>query len=147
MISGTSAGFGRRLAAFVYDAFLVGAILMVYTAFALFFTRNAGGRPQALLPDTVGPWAYLYYAGEAALIGAYSVLNWLHSGQTLGMRAWRLHAVDCGGKPLTPRAAVLRFASAVLAWTPAALGVLWLYADSDGLALQDRLSNTRVVRI
>ena len=145
MKNGTSARFGRRLAAFVYDAFLVAAVLMVYTAGVLFFTRDGGGRPQPVLPQTVGAWAYLYYCGEAGLIGAYSVLNWVHSGQTLGMRAWRLHAVDAGGRPLKAGAALLRFVCAALAWSPAALGVLWLYVDRDGLALQDRLSNTRVV--
>jgi len=34
-----------------------------------------------------------------------------------------------------------------LAWTPAALGVLWLYLDPDHLALHDRLSKTRVVHL
>jgi uncharacterized RDD family membrane protein YckC len=34
-----------------------------------------------------------------------------------------------------------------LAWTPAALGVLWLYVDPDHLALHDRFSKTRVVHL
>ena len=35
----------------------------------------------------------------------------------------------------------------VLAWALAALGVLWLYADPEHLALHDRLSKTRVERL
>lgn len=147
MTSGTSAGFGRRLAALLYDAFLVGALLMVYTAAALIFTRGGDGRPQPILRETVGAWAYVYYAGMVAVITAYSVLNWTRSGQTLGMRAWRLHAVDAAGRRLTLPAALVRFGWAVCAWLPAALGVLWLYFDRDRLALQDRLSNTRVVHL
>lgn len=142
MSSGTSAGFGRRCAALLYDALLLGAILMVFTAAMLFMTHG-----NALLPDTVGAWVYLYRAALVVVIGAYFVINWVHSGQTLGMRAWRLHAVDEQGKRLTVGPAALRFACAVIAWLPAALGVLWLYVDHERLALHDRLSRTRLLHV
>jgi len=35
----------------------------------------------------------------------------------------------------------------LFAWSPAALGVLWLYADPEHLALHDRLSGTRVLHL
>jgi uncharacterized RDD family membrane protein YckC len=41
---------------------------------------------------------------------------------------------------------LLRFALAVVAWTPAALGVLWLFIDPERLAIHDRLAKTRLVR-
>jgi uncharacterized RDD family membrane protein YckC len=142
VISGTSAGFGRRAAALLYDCLLLAALLMIFTAGALFFTHGA-----AVLHETAGPWVYLYRAGLVAVIAAYYVLNWIHSGQTLGMRAWHLRAVTDTGRPLTWTAALLRFICGVFAWPPAALGVLWLYADPEHLALHDRLSRTRVVRL
>jgi uncharacterized RDD family membrane protein YckC len=138
--SGTSAAFGRRVAALLYDGLLVGALLMVFTAAVLFLTHG-----NAVLRETVGAWVYLYRIGLVAVIAAYFVFNWTHSGQTLGMRAWRLHAVDVTGRRLKLGSASLRFACAVLAWGPAALGVLWLYFDAEGLALHDRLSKTRVI--
>jgi uncharacterized RDD family membrane protein YckC len=142
VISGTRAGFGRRLAALLYDALLLAALLMVFTAGALFFTHGA-----ALVPATVGAWVYLYRAGLVLLIAGYYLLNWLRSGQTLGMRAWRLRVVTESGKPLAWSAAALRALFGALAWAPAALGVLWLYVDRDHLALHDRLSKTRVVTL
>jgi uncharacterized RDD family membrane protein YckC len=142
MISESSAGFGRRLAALIYDGLLLTALLMMFTAGALFFTHGA-----AVLPATAGAWAYLYRAGLVLVIAAYYVLNWLRSGQTLGMRAWHLRAVADSGKPLALKAALLRVVFGLLAWAPAALGVLWLYFDPERLALQDRLSRTRVVRL
>ncbi len=142
MTSGSSAGFGRRFAALLYDSLLIAALLMVYTALAMLFTRG-----HALLTDTVGAWAYLYQAGLVMVIGAYFVCNWVHSGQTLGMRAWRLHAVDRHGKRLTVRSAARRFIFAMFAWIPAALGVLWLYVDRERLALHDRLSGTRILHV
>ena len=142
MISGSSAGFGRRLAALVYDLFLLAALLMVFTGAALFFTHGA-----AVLPDTAGAWVYVYRAGLVMVIACYYVANWLRSGQTLGMRAWRLRAVSDAGKPMSLKAAVLRAVFGALAWLPAALGVLWLYLDPEHLALHDRLSKTRVVKL
>jgi uncharacterized RDD family membrane protein YckC len=142
VISGVSAGFGRRFAALLYDCFLLAALLMVFTAAALFLTRG-----KAVVPETVGAWVYVYRAGLVGVIAAYFVLNWMHSGQTLGMRAWHLRTVDESGKPVTAAKALLRFMLAVPAWAPAALGVLWLYRDPERLAIHDRLSRTRVVRL
>jgi uncharacterized RDD family membrane protein YckC len=142
VISGASAGFGRRAAALVYDALLVVALLMIFTAGALFFTHGA-----AVVTTNAGAWVYAYRAGLVLVIAGYYLLNWLRSGQTLGMRAWRLRVVTDSGKPLTFDAAVLRLIFGALAWAPAALGVLWLYVDPDHLALHDRLSRTRVVRL
>jgi len=140
VISGSAAGFGRRLAALIYDALLLAALLMVYTGAALFFTHGA-----AVVPASAGAWAYVYRAGLILVIAAYYVINWLRSGQTLGMRAWRLRTVSDSGRTLTLSAAALRVLFGALAWAPAALGVLWLYLDTDHLALHDRLSKTRVI--
>ena len=142
MNSGAGAGFGRRAAALVYDALLVAALLMIFTAGALFFTHGA-----AVVPANAGAWVYAYRAGLVLVIAGYYLLNWLRSGQTLGMRAWHLRVVADSGKPLSFGAAALRLIFAALAWAPAALGVLWLYVDPAHLALQDRLSRTRVVRL
>jgi uncharacterized RDD family membrane protein YckC len=138
---GTSAGFGRRFAALVYDLLLIAALLMVYTA-AVVLAR--GG---AMTRSTAGLWWYAYCTGEVTVIGCYYLINWMHSGQTLGMRAWRLRAVDDSGRSLKLTPAALRLAWGALAWAPAALGVLWLYFDPEHLALHDRLSRTRVVRL
>lgn len=143
MTSGTSAGFGRRFAAGIYDALLLVGVLMVYTAAVHLLTH--GG---AILVETVGTfWAMAYRLSLLVVIGVYFVGNWMHSGQTLGMRAWRLHAVDTGGRRLQAWPATLRYLLALCAWLPAALGVLWLYVDPEGLALQDRLSGSRVVYV
>jgi uncharacterized RDD family membrane protein YckC len=138
--SGISAGFGRRFGALLYDAFLLAALLIIYTFAALVFT---GG--HAILRDTAGAWYFVYLAGEIAVIAGYYLLNWTRSGQTLGMRAWHLRAVSDFGKPLSIPSALLRFLCGLLAWPPAGLGVLWLYLDRDRLAIHDRLSKTRIV--
>jgi uncharacterized RDD family membrane protein YckC len=142
VISGASARFGRRFAALIYDLFLLVALLMVFTGGALFFTHGA-----AVVPATAGAWTYLYRAGLLLVIACYYIVNWLRSGQTLGMRAWRLRAVLESGHKMTLKAAILRVIFGAAAWAPLGLGVLWLYLDPDRLALHDRLSKTRVLHL
>ena len=142
MISGTSAGFGRRVAALLYDSVLIAALLVIFTSGAVFFNRSV-----AVEQETAGAWVYLYRAGLVGVIAGYYLLNWTHSGQTLGMRAWHLRAVADTGEPMALKSAILRFVYGILAWSPAALGVLWLYTDREHLALHDRLSRTRVVHL
>jgi uncharacterized RDD family membrane protein YckC len=140
--SGTSAGFGRRLAALLYDAVLLAALLVIFTSGAVFLNHGV-----ALERRTAGAWFYLYQAGLIGVVAAYYLINWIRSGQTLGMRAWRLRTVTESGRPLGWKSAALRLSVGALAWAPAALGVLWLYADPEHLALHDRLSRTRVVHL
>jgi uncharacterized RDD family membrane protein YckC len=139
VIRASSAGFGRRFAALIYDGFLLIAVLMPYTWVVVLIhggaVTEAGGR--------LTWWAYR--GGALAIMAAYYVLNWTRSGQTLGMRAWRLRALDDSGRPLHVGQAFARFCWALVAWMPFGLGVLWLYADPARLALHDRLSRTRVV--
>ena len=142
MTSGFSAGFGRRVAALLYDSLLLAALLVIFTSGAVFLNHRV-----AVEPATAGGWAYLYRTGLVGIVAGYYLLNWLRSGQTLGMRAWHLRAVADSGRPMALRAAALRILFGVLAWTPAALGVLWLYADPEHLALHDRFSKTRVVHL
>jgi uncharacterized RDD family membrane protein YckC len=139
-VNGEPAGIARRLAALFYDALLLAALLMVFTAAVLFMTHGS-----AILPETAGAWVYLYRAGLFAVIAAYFVGNWIRSGQTLGMRAWHLYVLDERGGRLRILPALLRFVLAVAAWLPAGLGVLWIYLDPAKLSVHDRLAKTRMI--
>lgn len=142
MTTGVSAGFGRRLAALLYDALLMTALLVIFTTAAVMLLART-----AITPETAGPWAYVYRACLLLILAGYYLLNWTRSGQTLGMRAWRLRAVTELGTRMGWKSAALRLGLSVLAWMPLGLGVLWLYFDSEHAALQDRLSRTRVVQL
>lgn len=139
-MSATSAGIARRLAALFYDALLLAALLVVFTFGILPFTHGS-----AVMRETVGSWVYVYRAGLVAVIAAYFVGNWMHSGQTLGMRAWHLYVLDAHGGRLGILPALMRFLLAVAAWLPLGLGVLWLYLDPARLTLHDRLAKTQMI--
>ncbi len=125
----------RRLAAAVYDGLLLGGLLMLTS---LFFVMARDGEPVP--PGNLG-----YQLSLLVIVALFFIGFWVRSGQTLGMQAWRLRIQTPAGDLLTWHQALLRFATALLAWLPFGLGLLWLIFDRDKLAWHDRLSNSRVV--
>ncbi len=112
----------RRLTAAAYDGLLLIALFFVVTA-GIVAIRRSG------VPSGSGPLQFLL-AGTAWLYFAWC---WVHGGQTVGMRAWKVRVVDHGspGAPIGWVRASLRF---VAAWLPAlplslmAAGVAWQLA-------------------
>ena len=71
---------------------------------------------------------------------------WVHGGQTLGMRAWRLRVVRDDGHPLGWARAMARFAAGIVAALPLGLGLWWSAFDRQKRGWHDRWTGTRVVR-
>lgn len=137
---GESAGLFRRLGALFYDVLLLAAILMLVTALLLLFT---GG--EAIVPQSSGGLEPFYQLILFLVIVLYFGFFWTRSGQTLGMRAWRIRLLRATGERLRWRDVFARLAAALLSWLPAGLGYWWLLVDRGRLAWHDRLSRTRVV--
>lgn len=131
------AGLFRRLAALLYDTLLLLAVLFIATALLLPFTHGEAMRPHNPFYST-----YLLFVGFF-FFGWF----WMHGGQTLGMRAWRLQLRRLDGKPLTWWHALLRFMSAIPSWAFAGLGFLWILVDRRRLAWHDRISETCIVQL
>jgi uncharacterized RDD family membrane protein YckC len=131
------AGLLRRLAAATYDALLVFA-LFVIPASAVMALR--GGEP-------VPPGSALFQILLITTAGIFFIGFWIHGGQTLGMRAWRLRVEDCTGNVLTLRRGLVRFITAIPAIAVFGLGIFWLLFDPDKQTLPDRLAGTRVIVI
>lgn len=85
----SSAGLLRRLAAMLYDALLVIALLMLATALVLPFTRG-----EAIAADSPGWLMLAYRTVLAVVVAGYFGICWMSSGQTLG--SWRGRSVSCG---------------------------------------------------
>ncbi len=126
-------GLARRLAASLYDALVLIAVLMLAGAAWVAITRAAAPPGDWLFRAYLLTIAALFFAG-----------CWTR-GETLGMRAWKLRIVAADGRVPGWDRALLRFAAAFLAWIPCGLGVLWVLVDRDRLAWHDRLSGTRLV--
>ena len=125
-------GLLRRLAALVYDALLLFAVLFAATVPVLIVT---GGQ-------AVGPNDPAYTAWLLAASYLYFGWCWTRSGQTLGMRAWRIRVRTRDGARLGWRHALARFAAGLVSIGAAGAGLLWVAFDRDALSLHDRLSGT-----
>ena len=125
-------GLARRLAALVYDALLLFAVLFAATTPVLLFT---GGR-------AVGPGNPVFTAYLLAVSYAWFGWCWTRSGQTLGMRAWRMRVCTREGARLGWRRSLARFTAALVSIGAAGAGLLWVAFDRDRMSLHDRLSGT-----
>jgi uncharacterized RDD family membrane protein YckC len=134
-------GLVRRLAAIIYDALLLIALLVVASALITVPVGLIFGQPAA---EGLGenPLFIIWLQLVPLLFFAWF---WHRGGQTIGMRAWRLRLVSQDGAPVTLGRAALRFFAALLSWIPLGLGFLWVLVDSEQLAWHDRLSGTRLV--
>ncbi len=127
---------GRRLGAMLYEGLVVFAILLATFLFPQVilsgFGINLGGK---LL------WLHVF-----VVLGIYFIWCWLHGGQTLPMKTWKLRLVDQGGGAPRPLQAVLRY---MAAWPSICLfgaGLFWALFDREGLFLHDRIAGTRIDR-
>ncbi len=128
----------RRFAAILYDTFLLFAVLWV------------AALPLPLIAEPVRRMFWPLLATRIYLLAiAFLFFGWfwVHGGQTLGMRAWRLRVVRFDGRALRWKDAALRFLAAGLSWLCGGLGFLWGWFDQDGYTWHDRLSKTRLVRV
>ncbi len=134
---GSDCALWRRVAAIFYDAMLMFAVLFIATAVLLPFS---GG-------EAIGSGNPLYCL-YLLLIGClYFTWQWVHGGQTLGMRAWRVRVAADGDRPPSWCRAAGRCLAAILSWALLGGGFIWALFDPHRRTLHDRLSRTRLVMV
>ena len=143
-----SAGVWRRLAALVYDSFLLFGLLVVplfvlqallHTSDTRFGTEGVAHELPALAPKWV---IQLYWL---TVIATFYTYFWRSKGQTLGMQAWRLQLCNRDGGPATLKQCLLRLLAGAPALLLGGVGYWWIWFDRERGALHDRASGTRVV--
>ena len=138
------AGLLRRLAALLYDAFLVAAIWMALGALVqyTFGITNQLVDGHAQTDPIIGG---ILFVGMLCSAAGFYIWFWMRTGQTLGMLAWRIQVVSSNGSTMSLKQALLRW---VLAWPSFfcfGVGYLWHYIDAHGNAIHDILSGTQVI--
>jgi uncharacterized RDD family membrane protein YckC len=131
------AGLLRRLAALFYDSLLLLAIWFLATALALPLTGGEAVRPHNPLLSTYLLLIAFFFYGWF----------WMHGGQTLGMRAWKLQLRNLRPGPLSWWQLLLRVLVAIPSAALFGLGYLWLLVDKRKLTWHDRYSETCVVEL
>jgi uncharacterized RDD family membrane protein YckC len=125
-----------RLAALVYEALLLAALLIAATAIFVAVAGDSRAQPLRLALQ-------VYLLSVAAV---YFVWSWSGGRRTLAMRTWRLRLVDARGNPPDARTALVRFLVLVLSLPIGAAAFWWALVDRDRLYLHDRVAGTRLVR-
>jgi uncharacterized RDD family membrane protein YckC len=138
----------RRLAAMLYDSILLISIwivlsFLVTAAFGIEESRHVENGTTVLEP--------LY---QTALFGTVIVSGylffgwfWTHSGQTLGMQAWKIKAQNTDGSALNWRQVLLRYLTAPIALAMLGLGYWWMLVDPAQRTWSDWVSNSIIVKI
>ena len=165
---GTPAGLARRLAALLYDSLLVVAL-----AFAVTFAMLPLTRGEAILTSSQGWIGRAYHAILVAAAFGYFGWCWTRTGQTLGLKAWRMRLeTDIGGRigwtgaaarfllgtgmailagiglwNLQSPGSALHGAGAALLVAPLAANYLWIAFDPAGRSLLEIAGRTRILRI
>ncbi len=134
----TFPSIARRLTAMVYETLLLAAVVAVG-----FLLPHAviGALLQIAAP------AWLVRLHFLALLMVYCTWFWLHGGQTLAMKTWKLRIVDRSGGPLRPLQAVLRYLAAWPSLLFFGIGILWAMFDKERQFLHDRIADTRIIMI
>lgn len=127
-------GLFRRLAAIVYDAFLLVAVLFVATAAILPFHAGVAFTSENFLYP-------VYLTGVSFIFFGWF---WTHGGQTLGMRAWKIKILTVDRHPINWCQAAWRFFSAILSWVFVGLGFWWILFDKRKRGWHDHVSKTAV---
>lgn len=139
------AGLLRRLAALLYDGFLVFAIWMI-VGYAMQFVLGTDTNQLVDGKAVTSGWAdALYFPMMVASASIFYIWFWRRTGQTLGMIAWRIKATNLDGNIMTVQQALLRFALAWPSFWCFGIGFLWLYVDKNHDALHDKFSGTQVL--
>ena len=135
MMTQTTAGIARRLASMLYEGLVVFAVLLI--GFLLpQIVLNAFG--LVLAPRLL--WLHVL-----VLLMLYFVWFWLHGGQTLPMKTWKLVLVSDNGSEPRPLQAVLRYLAAWPSILLGGIGLLWALFDKDRQFLHDRIAGTYIV--
>ena len=130
-------GLLRRLAAIFYDTLLLAAVLIVATIPSLALIN-----PKA--PSTQHPVLTIWLFLVSFFFFAWF---WIHGGQTLGMRAWRIRIQTREGRPISWWQSMLRFLVAFISWCATWLGFLWIMAVMDRMTWHDRYAGSVLVML
>ena len=124
----------KQLAAMIYDSMLIFAVLFLATAMALLFNQG-----EAIVRS---PIFNLYLI---LIVFSFYAWFWTKSGQTLGMKVWKIRIVsEFGGNP-SWSIAYLRLLFAVISMACLGMGYLWRLFKP--YTWHDHLSQTLIVDI
>ena len=132
------AGLFRRLFAIFYDAFLLAAILFIVSGFATAFNHG-----KAIETDSIFYPLYVFILFSLSYL--YFAWFWIHGGQSLGMKTWRIQLQSTSNSKITWKTTAIRFICAIFSWSFFGLGFLWALFEKKNRCWHDLISKTVLI--
>ena len=127
--------FIKYLLAIIYDLFLLLGVLLFLTVIFSFF--NHGEPPKS---------SNIFYRLSLLItIIFFYHYSWHKSGQTLGMKSWKLKLISQNNKPITLKQSIIRIILGITNIFLLGLGFFWKYTNSSRLTLMDYFSKTQLI--
>lgn len=136
----------RRFAAMVYDSLLIMAISILYGAIMTAVNLAIKGAPATGERITWGDYNVVVFIGWIFTLGLFFCYFWHKSGQTLGMKTWRMKIVNSDDLncPSYTQCAI-RFLCAPLSFCLVGAGYWMMYTNTEHQTLHDKISKTRTL--
>ena len=136
----------RRFAAMVYDTLLIMAISILYGAVMTGINVAVKGIPETGERVSWGVFGIVVFIGWIITIGLFFCYFWHKSGQTLGMKTWRMKIVNSDNLNCPGYAqCIIRFICAPLSLCFLGAGYWFMYTNTERQTLQDKISKTRTL--
>ena len=133
----------KRLMAIIYDLFLLAAVLFISEIVPVVLNHGDAISKQN------GPLIFYFLHPVYLLLISYVFLGWfwVHGGQTLGMKTWRIQLKTSTGENLNWQMAATRFIVAIISWCVLGLGFFWSLFDERKRTWHDIASGTVMVQL
>ena len=147
------ATFGKRLLAILYDVLIVFFFTFLITLIVQQLIIqlnlipleavpiNKEGQTVKMIPadSFITPLLKnLWFVISLFYFGRY----WTKTGQTLGMKVWKIKVVTTSGEAINWQQALYRLLFSLLG-----LGLIWMIFNKNRLALQDVVSQTQLIKV
>lgn len=133
------APFFRILGSVLYDWLIVIGLLMIGGFFVVPLYSMITGNESF----EAGSLFFRLYV--LSIIGLYFGYFWTRSGQTVGMKAWRIKLIGVENPKIGAKQVLIRLLVAIPAYGLSLIGILWRFLDRQGRTWVDLTSNSQLV--
>ena len=139
----------KRLFAIAYDLLLLTALLFavgVLVAGIMTFAVNEGNAITDEHPFYLTSQLIIL---SVLLFAGYLFFGWfwVHGGQTLGMKTWRIQLTTINNENISWKQAAIRFLVAIVSWLIVGMGFIWSLFDKEKRTWHDMLSDTKLIQL
>ena len=138
----------RRFAAMGYDSLILLAISMAYGALVTAIGAQLSETSEDFQPMfATGGSGELVTLGWLLTLAGFYIVFWRRSGQTVGMKAWRLQLVQADNPSCQPSLlrCSQRAAWGLLSLVMLGAGYWYRWFNASGQCLHDKLTHTQVI--